>query len=93
MSHQVLISFDIDENRVQENAEKEAARMIVKDIFGDRFSYGTRSEMSMYVQKCINEILEPMKDEIIKEAVSRVVENLHRTKAVKQMLEDAANEN
>ena len=34
-----------------------------------------------------------MKDEIIKEAVSQVVENLHRTKAVKQMLEDAANEN
>ena len=27
MSHQVVITFDIDENKVQENAEKEAAKL------------------------------------------------------------------
>ena len=54
MSHQVLISFDIDETRVQENAEKEAARQIIKEMFP---TYTYKNEMSMYVRGCIENSL------------------------------------
>jgi len=91
MSHQVLISFDIDENKVQENAEKEAARQIVKEMIGNGNAYYGAASVRMreYIKDILAEMLEPEKDEIIAEAVKEVVENMHRTKAVKDMLKSA----
>ena len=91
MNHQVLISFDIDENKVQENAEKEAARQIVKEMMrnGNTY-YGAASVRTReYIKDILAEIIAPEKDEIIEKAVKEVVENLHRTKAVKDMLKSA----
>ena len=91
MSHQVLISFDIDENKVQENAEKEAARQIVKEMIGNGNAYYGAASVRMreYIKDILAEIIAPEKDEIIEKAVKEVVENLHRTKAVKDMLKSA----
>ena len=90
MSHQVLISFDIDENKVQENAEKEAGRLIAKEVkdrvFGN--SYNADYRMRKMVESIVIELLEPQKDEIIAQAVKEVVGNLHKTKAVKEKLQE-----
>ena len=89
MSNQVLLSFDIDENKVIENAEKEAARQIVKQAFDDKGTYYTDPSalMRKYIKEILSEMLEEDKEEIIKQAVKEVVANLHKTKAVKEMLE------
>ena len=78
MSHQVLLSFDIDENKVQENAEKEAARQIVKEMMGSGNAYYGAASVRMR---------EYIKD-ILTEAVKEVVGNLHKTKAVKEKLQE-----
>lgn len=87
---QVLIDFHLDEDKIAENAEKEAARMIVREMFQGAYGGTDKSAMKRYVTSAMQEILEPMKDEIIKEAVNEVVGNLHRTKAARELLEDAA---
>lgn len=83
---QVIIDFHLDEKKIQENAEKEAASQIVREMFRNAYGHTDKNAMSAYVTKAIKEILEPMKDEIIAEAVKEVVGNLHRTKAVKDKL-------
>lgn len=90
MSHQVLISFDIDENKVQENAEKEAARQIVKEMMGNGNTYYGAASVRMreYIKDILAEIIAPEKDEIIAEAVKEVVGNLHKTKVVKEKLQE-----
>lgn len=86
---QVLISFDINEEKIAENIEKEAGRRyadeVIKSTFGS--SYSRESAMREYIKSVIREMLEPKKDEIIGDAISEVVGNLHRTKAVKEKLE------
>lgn len=91
MGQQVLISFDIDESKVQENAEKEAARQIVKEMLGNGNTYYGAASIRIrgYVKDILADIIAPEKDEIIEKAVKEVVENLHRTKAVKDMLKSA----
>ena len=86
-----MITFDIDENRVQENAEKEAGRQIARGVIEAAFghSYNRDSVMARYVNVAIREMLEPEKERIISEAINDVVENLHRTKAVKERLQTA----
>lgn len=94
MSHQVLLTFDIDEAKVQENAEQYAGKKIANDVmervFGrngyqsERIAERIAKEM---IQKTVTEIVNEHKDEIIKEAVKDVTANLHRTKAVKELLE------
>ena len=41
MSHQIVLTFDLDETKVQENAEKEAGRQIaatlMKEVFPQRY--------------------------------------------------------
>ena len=93
MSHQVIITFDIDENKVQENAEKEAGRQIAQKVIDKVFGVSCNKEVQMrnYVYNAIQELLEPHKEEIIAQAVKDVVENLHRTKAVKEKLQEALN--
>lgn len=89
---QVIIDFHLDENKISENAEKEAGRQIASKIIDKAFgtSYNKDVLMARYVETVIREMLEPKKDEIIKEAVKEVVANLHRTKAVKEMLDNAS---
>ena len=91
MSHQVIITFDIDENKVQENAEKEAGRQVAREVIDSAFgrSYSKERLMKEYVEKAIEHMLAPHKEEIIAEAVKSVTCNLHRTKAVKDLLERA----
>lgn len=90
MSHQVVITFDIDEAKVQENAEKEAGRQIAKEVkdrvFGN--SYNADYRMRKMVEDIVKELLEPHKDEIIAQAVKEVAGNLHKTKAVKEKLQE-----
>ena len=88
MSHPVITTFDTDETKVQENAEKEAGRQIANQVIGAAFgnSYSRESLMKKYVEAILREMLEPHKKEIIDEAVKAVTENLHRTKAVKEKL-------
>lgn len=90
---QVIIDFHLDENKISENAEKEAGRQIAQKVIDATFgtSYNKNVLMVRYVETVIREMLEPKKDEIIKEAVKEVVANLHRTKAVKEMLDNASN--
>lgn len=87
---QVLIDFHLNEEKIAENAEKEAAQRIVREMFQGAYGGMDMNKIRGYVLAVVKEILEPQKDEIIEEAVKEVVANLHRTKAVKEMLADAA---
>lgn len=91
MSHQVIITFDIDENKISENAEKEAGRQIARQIIDKTFgsSYSSEPLMRRYVQKVISEMLEPNREQIIDDAIKEVVGNIHRTKAFKEKFVDA----
>ena len=86
---QVLIDFHLNEDKIAENAEKEAAQRIVREMFQGAYGGMDMNKIKGYVFAVVKEILEPQKDEIIEEAVKEVVANLHRTKAVKEMLADA----
>ena len=92
MSHQVIITFDLDENRITENAEKEAGRQIAKKIIetlnGNSY-YVKDNGIRTLCRDVLKEMIGDEKDEIIAEAVHEIVGNLHRTKAVKEMLESA----
>lgn len=87
---QVLIDFHLNEEKIAENAEKEAAHRIVREMFQGAYGGMDMNKIRGYVLAVVKEILEPQKDEIIEEAIKEVVANLHRTKAVKEMLADAA---
>lgn len=91
---QVLIDFNIDEQKVAENAEKEAGRLIASKVIDAAFGsyYNRDSAMRKYVESAVREILEPEKDKIINEAIKEVVANLHRTKAVKELLNEATHD-
>lgn len=93
MSHQIVLTFDLDENKIQENAEKEAGRQVAREVIDSAFghSYDQKRLIEKYVYQAIKDILEPIKDEIIAAAVHEVVANLHKTKAVKEMLAEVAN--
>jgi phosphotransacetylase len=94
MSHQVIITFDLDENRVQENAEQEAGRQIAKTIMDKLFgkpeyiSYRD-AKVRNYATEIMKQLLEPYKDEIIEQTVHSLVESLKRTKIVKDKLSEA----
>ena len=77
--HQVMITFDIDENQVQKN---------VKMLFGNRYGYLEESRVREFAKDIVEEMFKPYKDEIIAGAVKAVAENLHRTKTVKAKLEE-----
>lgn len=91
MSHQIILTFDLDESKVAENAEKEAGRQIARTVVDEVFgkSYSSTNLMRQYVKDVVREMLEPEKDHIIAAAIKEVVENLHRTKVVKEKLAEA----
>lgn len=91
MSHQIVITFDLDENRVQENAEKEAGRQIARQVVDGAFgqNFNRDAVMARYVQNAIREMLMPEKERIIADAVKEVVGTLGRSKVVKERLQEA----
>ena len=90
MSYQVVITFDIDETKVQENAEKEAGRQIAKQVIDRAFGsyYNREALMAKYVQNVVKEILTPEKDRIISEAIKEVVGSLSKSKIVRERLRE-----
>lgn len=90
MSHQVVITFDIDETKVQENAEKEAGRQIAEQVIDAAFGsyYNREAVMARYVQNAVKEILTPEKDRIISEAIKEVVGSLSKSKVVRERLKE-----
>ena len=88
MSHQVIITFDLDENKIAENAEKEAGRQIAKQIMDVTFGnhYGRENMLRQYVVNILSELLKEQKEEIIDKAVTELVANLNRTKIVREKL-------
>ena len=94
MSHQVIITFDIDENKVQEHAEKEAGRQIAKDISESVFgkSYYNERHKEEFIQQAVQNIIEKEKDKIIAEAIKTAVSGLLRSKSFKDKLERALND-
>ena len=93
MSHQIVITFDLDETKVQENAEKEAGRQIAKQVLDGAFrrNYNADAAMSKYVQNAIKEILAPERERIIAEAIKEVVGSLSRSKIVREKLQEEIN--
>ena len=94
MGHQVIITFDIDENKVQENAEKEAGRQIAKTVIDKTFgsSYYVDVKMKNYVTEIIEDLIKPHKDEIISEAIKNVTDGFNRSKIVREKLQEALDE-
>lgn len=92
MSHQVIITFDMDENKVQEHAEKEAGRQIAKDItdtiLGSN-SWNREDKIRRIVISALEEMLSKDKDKILEAAIKEVVGNLHRTKKARELMESA----
>lgn len=90
MSHQVIITFDLDENRIQENAEKEAGRQIARDVIDEAFgsSYSRHAKMTEFVSKAVRDIIEEERDRIITEAISELVKSLARSKVVREKVQE-----
>ena len=91
MSHQIIISFDVDENAIRENAEKEIARQVSNAILSSAFgtNYSRDFKMSHYVQAAIKEILDLNRGQIISEAIKNVTDSISRSKAVRDRLSEA----
>lgn len=91
MSHQIVITFDLDESRVQENAEKEAGRQIAKELMDKVFGqyYNRDATMRKYVQDAVAGILMSEKERIVSEAVKEVAGTLRRTKLAREKLQEA----
>ena len=93
MSHQVVITFDMDETKIQEYAEIEAGRQIAKDVLDaitkDSYYHRPVDAVKKYAREAMESILADKKDEIIAEAVKEVVANLHRTKKARELMESA----
>lgn len=94
MSHQVVITFDIDETKVTENAEREAGRQIAKDIVNKALggSYYADSKLKGYVKDAVEELIKEHKDEIIEKAVKEVSIALSKTKSVREKIDAVVKE-
>ena len=93
MSHQVVLTFDVDESKVQENAEKEAGRQIaqavLREVFGDTYigSYAAKRNARDFLATEMMEILRENKEEILERAIKEVVGSLSRSKTVREKLQ------
>ena len=93
MEHQVILTFDIDGSKVQENAEKEAGRQIaqavLKEVFGDSYigSYAAKRSATNFLVAEMMEILRENKEEILERAIKEVVGSLTRSKIVREKLQ------
>ena len=97
MNHQVMISFDVDDKSISEKIVESAAKQVADEIIKECFEASTgydyygkaKRNMSNYVKSVVEDLLNENKEEIIHEAIAEVVQNLHRTKRVKEALEGA----
>ena len=98
MSHQMILTFDMDESKIQENAEEEAGRQIakavLKEVFGDSFigSYQAKRNAENFITAELMQVLRENKDEIINRAIEEVVGSLSRTKIVRERLQEKLGE-
>lgn len=96
MNHQVMISFDVDDKtiseKIAESAAKKVADKIVAECFEPSNGYDyynkAKRNMSNYVKSVVEELLGKEHDKIVHDAVAEVVKNLHRTKQVREALEE-----
>ena len=94
MSHQVIITFDLDENEVKKNAEMEAGRQIAqkicKEVFGDTYmgAYSAKRNAVSFLAEELKGILKENKEEIIDQAIKEVVGSLSRSKIVRERLQE-----
>ena len=93
MSHQVIITFDLDGNKVQENAEKEAGRQIAKQVMSEicegswQGSINAKYLAREFLRQEVVAVLKDCKDEIINEAIKDVFASVTKSKAVRDKLE------
>ena len=93
MSHQVIITFDLDENKVRENAEKEAGRQIAKQVMSEicegswQGSINAKNLAREYLRQEVVAVLKDYKDEIINEAIKNVFATVTKSKAVREKIE------
>ena len=94
MSHQVIISFDVDETQIAENAAKEAGRQVAKDVLMEAFgaSYERKELMRRYVYQAVKDIIDMDKDVLLREIVDGLVDSMRRTKMVRESLAKAVGE-
>ena len=97
MNHQVMISFDVDDKTIADKIAESAAKQVADEIIAECFESSSgydyynkaKRNMSNYVKSVVEDLLNESKEDIIHEAIADVVKNLHRTKRVKEALEDA----
>lgn len=93
MSHQVIITFDLDSNKVQENAEKEAGRQIAKQVMSEicegswQGSINAKYLAREFLRQEVVAVLKDCKDEIINEAIKDVFASVTKSKAVREKIE------
>ena len=92
-SHQVIITFDLDSNKVQENAEKEAGRQIAKQVMSEicegswQGSINAKYLAREFLRQEVVAVLKDCKDEIINEAIKDVFATITKSKAVREKIE------
>ena len=92
MNHQVVISFDVDDEKIAENIVNAAARQVATQILEKQFGYNSfnktlsASRVHDFVRDAVVEVLEPQKSEIVEEAVKEVASSMMRSKTVREKL-------
>lgn len=92
MNHQVVISFDVDDEKIAENIVNAAARQVATQILEEKFGYNSfnktlsASRVHDFVRDAVVEVLEPQKSEIVEEAVKEVASSMMRSKTVREKL-------
>lgn len=93
-THQVILTFDLDETKMQENAEREAGRqianMLVTKVFGG--GYVSEWKFKAYVQQAVKELMEEEKEQVIQASIEEVAKALSKTKAVRERLAEVIDE-
>lgn len=93
MEHQVILTFDVDGRKVQENAEKEAGRQIaqavLKEVLGDTYagSYAARRNAQYFLGTELKQFFQENREEILEKAIKEVVNSLVRSKIVREKLQ------
>lgn len=88
MGHQIVITFDMDETRIQENAEQEAGRQIASAVLKSAFGadYYREHRMHQYVKEAIKEIMGDDRERIVNAAVKDLADALARTKFARERM-------
>ena len=98
MSHQVIITFDMDENKIKENAEMEAGRQIARQVMNEicHDNWGRTINAKNLAREFLRQevvvVLKEYKDEIISEAIKDVFASVTKTKAVRERLQKEIDE-